>query len=60
MNVTLGSDNAFGNLHFAARTDDLAGTAAGNVAGFANRSLHAECARVGEGNLNLRGTSGRA
>ena len=59
MDVTLSRDNTLGNFNFAARADDLTCAAACNVAGFANRRFYAERARIGKGNLNLRGASGR-
>ncbi len=53
MDVTLGGDNALGQLHFAAGAHQLAGAGTGHVAGFAHGRGHADGAGVGERQLNL-------
>ena len=53
MNVALCNDNAFFQLDFALRTDQLAAGSARNIARFADNRVNADRARVGSRNLNL-------
>ena len=51
--MALGADDAFFEVDLPSGADEGAGSAAGDVAGFADGGVHAEFAGFGEGNLDL-------
>ena len=60
VNVALCNDNAFSDLNFACRANDLAACGACNVTGLTNGSVYAQGAGIGEGNFNLGSGTSRA
>ncbi len=54
VNVSLSSDDTFGESNGAAGTDEGARAGALDITGFANGSLYADGSCIGKGNFNLR------